>query len=84
MATDRPSAAASIYPHLPQTKVEPQAHRGPTSDLARAMYPNHGPKPQPPASAPRPRMTREEINRAWADVDPEWARMVGLIKVGRR
>jgi hypothetical protein len=47
------------------------------------MYPAHvPPKPKPPAS---PRLTREEVFRAFSrDMDPEFARMVGFVKVGTR
>jgi hypothetical protein len=47
--TDRPpSAAASLYPHLPHAKepVQPQRQQ---PRLAEALYPSLVPKPKPPA-----------------------------------
>jgi hypothetical protein len=58
------SAAGMIWPHLSQTKVEPQAQRRDTSPLARSMYPSLAPQPEPPA--PRPRLTREQAFD-WSD-----------------
>jgi hypothetical protein len=76
-----PTAAAALYPHLPRATVStPDAPRRNVSALAASMYPNLVPKP-PPAPAPRRRFTREEENRWWANADPEWARMFGLVKV---
>jgi hypothetical protein len=79
---DRPSAAKSVYPHLPSagevvTRDEPRREISP---LARSMYPSLTPKPPPPA--PRPKLTREEIFRDFSNnMDPEYARMVGFRKV---
>jgi hypothetical protein len=79
---DRPSPAASIWPHLPQTNVEPQAPRRNISPLAASMYPSLAPKPEPLAPRPR-RMTREEIHRDFSNnMDPQYAQMVGLVKTG--
>jgi hypothetical protein len=81
---DRPSAAKSVYPHLPSagevtTSNEPRRN-APTSPLAQSMYPSLTPKPPPPA--PRPKLTRDEIFRDFSNnMDPEYARMVGFRKV---
>jgi hypothetical protein len=47
----RSSTASSIWPHLPQTNVEPPAPRRNISPLAR--------QPQPPE--PPPRLTRSRL-----------------------
>jgi hypothetical protein len=74
------SAAGMIWPHLSQTKIEPQAQRRDTSPLARSMYPSLAPQPEPPA--PRPRLTREQAFD-WSDVDPETARLFGFVRKDR-
>ena len=57
---ERPSAAASIYPHLKRAQVstpkEPRRNV-PTSDLARALYP-HLTKKEP---------TPSEVRAQWHD-----------------
>jgi hypothetical protein len=83
MTQREPSAAAAIYPHLRRAEVStPEEPRRNTSPLAAAMYPNHVPKPPPPA--PRPQATPQEVANFWATVDPAWAASIGLVKVGRR
>jgi hypothetical protein len=46
MPTNRQSAAASIYPHLPSDKPVAPSWTGRTESVASAMYPR--PKAQPP------------------------------------
>jgi hypothetical protein len=69
------SAAASIYPNLRQSTPAPVERREPAS-VAAALYPDLVPKP--PQPAPRPRLTREQAFD-WSGVDPNWARLVGLV-----
>jgi hypothetical protein len=80
---DRPSAAKSVYPHLPShgevnvTRGEPRREISP---LAASMYPSLMPKPPPPP--PRYKPTREEIFRDFSkNMDPQFAQMVGFRKV---
>jgi hypothetical protein len=58
---ERPSAAASIYPHLKRAIVStPEVpRRAPSSPLAMSMYPTLAKKSQP--------LTPEEIRQAWGD-----------------
>jgi hypothetical protein len=80
MAQEIPkSAAAAIYPHLPSADRAPVQRQQPR--LAEALFPDLVPKsPQP---APRPRLTREQAFD-WSNVDPAWARLVGLVPKGSR
>jgi hypothetical protein len=81
---ERPmSAAASLYPHLPHDAGQPPP-RGAQPTLANALYPSLAPKPpQPqPAPRPRPRLTREQAFD-WSNVDPRWARLVGLVRTNK-
>jgi hypothetical protein len=82
---ERPrSAASSIYPNLPHDdgrNAQWATQRRDRTDVAAALYPDRTPKPQP--SAPKPRMTREQIFD-WSDVDPAYARAVGFVPKGRR
>jgi hypothetical protein len=77
MATPPTSAAASIYPHLPS--ADPAPLQRPQPRLAEAMFPNLVPKPPQPQSVSRPRLTREQAFD-WSNVDPNWARLVGLVR----
>jgi hypothetical protein len=83
MTQREPTAAEAIFPHLKRAQIstpnEPRRNV-PTSDLARAMYPNHvPPKPKPP---PRPVRSIEEIRRDFSNnMDPEFARMIGFRKL---
>jgi hypothetical protein len=52
-----PSAAASIYPHLPHDKAPVQAQRQ-QPRLADALYPSLAPKPKPPPNADREALLR--------------------------
>jgi hypothetical protein len=77
------SAAAQIYPHLPHDAPAPPPRQQPVS-VAAAMFPDLVPKPPAPQPAPRPVRTMQWI-RDWSGVDPNWARLVGLVpKDGRR
>ena len=58
MPTDPPSAAASLYPHLPSDKpIAPSSIGRTESSLATAMYPR--PQPTP--------LTHREIKNLWRD-----------------
>jgi hypothetical protein len=71
---DRPtSAAQSLYPHLKSGTPERQPERRAAQSVAEAMYPR--PQPQPPAPQ---RQTHDW--RDWSGVDPNWARLVGLVR----
>jgi hypothetical protein len=72
---DPRSAAQSVYPHLPSAEPATPPRQQPR--LADALYPNLVPKPKPPA--PRPRLSREEAFD-WSNVDPSWARLIGLVR----
>jgi hypothetical protein len=72
-----PSAAQSLYPHLPHDDGQPVQRQQPAS-VAAAMYPDLVPKP--PQSQPAPRPTRTiEWARDWSGVDLNYARRVGLV-----
>jgi hypothetical protein len=73
--TRPPTAAQALYGHLPSVEPAPPPRQQPAS-VAAAMYPSLIPKPSPPA--PRPRLTREQAFD-WSNVDPNYARMVGLM-----
>jgi hypothetical protein len=75
------SAAQSLYPHLHSGVREPvQQRQQPT--LANALYPSlSAPKaPKPPQPAPQRRRHEDETWRDWSGVDPQWARLVGLVR----
>jgi len=76
MAQREPTASAALYPHLPSAAREPIKQSEPR--LADAMYPRPKPPPQPV-----PRQSREAA-MDWSDVDPRFARLVGLVPKGRR
>jgi hypothetical protein len=77
MAQEIPkSAAASIYPHLKTGTPAPVQSAKPT--LANALYPSLA--PQAPKPAPQRRRHDDETWRDWSGVDPNWARLVGLVK----
>ena len=67
-----PTAAASLYPHLPHDQVQ----RRQPAQLADAMFPSLVPQPQS-QPAPRPVRSKEWI-RDWSTVDERFARLVGL------
>ena len=70
------SAAASLYPHLPSADPGPRGqHKQPR--LADALYPSLAPQ----SPAPKRRLTREEVFD-WSNVDPRYARLVGLVPKG--
>jgi hypothetical protein len=73
--TRPPTAVQALYGHLPSAAPAPPPRRQPR--LADALYPNLVPKPKPPA--PRPRLSREEAFD-WSNVDPSWARLIGLVR----
>jgi hypothetical protein len=81
----RADQAAAIWPHLPTQRAEPRSYQVRTSDLARAMYPNHMPNPEPRPPAPAPTTERYRVPlAAAADANPqlEWRlRMSGLHRV---
>jgi hypothetical protein len=80
--TRPPTAAQALYGHLPSAGREPLQRQQPS--LAEALYPSLVPKPKPPTNPARPRQTREQAFD-WSNVDPNWARLVGLVpKKGRR
>jgi hypothetical protein len=88
MADERRSAASFIWPHLAAHEpVEAAPVRRERNLLAESMYPGHrsnAPAPPPPP-APRPKLTREQIFRDFSEnMDPEFARLCGLIPTGRR
>jgi hypothetical protein len=76
--TDRtpPTAAASLYPHLPHDQGEPVQRQQPS--LADALYPSLVPKPPQPQPAPRPVRSKAWVSD-WSGVDPNYARLVGLV-----
>jgi hypothetical protein len=75
-----PTAAASLYPHLPHDQVQ----RRQPAQLADAMFPSLVPKPPPPAPKARPTRSAEWA-LDWSGVDPNYARLSGLVpKEGRR
>jgi hypothetical protein len=79
---ERPiSAAGSIYPHLPHDVGQPVQRQQPAS-VAAAMYPQLTPQPPAPQPASRPTRSKEWI-QDWSQVDPAYARSIGLIPTGR-
>jgi hypothetical protein len=68
------SAAQALYPHLQSGARNEVEQRRPS--LAEAMYP----RPQP--KKPKRQMTAEEVRDFWANVDPAWARSIGLVPKG--
>jgi hypothetical protein len=83
--TQQPTAAGALYPHLKSgTPQRPQ--RRAAQSISEAMFPNlaRAPKPRPPEHPLLPRLTREQA-MDWSNVDPRYARLVGLLpKQGRR
>jgi hypothetical protein len=80
MTQREPSAAQSLFPHLPHDAGQPMQR--PQPRLAEAMFPNlvlRQPRARPKS---RPRLTREEAFD-WSNVDPNWARLVGLIRTNK-
>jgi len=55
------SPASYIWPHLAVSQPERREPQREVSPLARSMYPNHGPKPQP-----KP-LTQGALQEAWRD-----------------
>jgi hypothetical protein len=45
--------------------------------LAEAMWPSLVPQPQAPK---RRQLTAEEVRDFWRNVDPAWARSIGLVR----
>jgi hypothetical protein len=75
------SAAAALYPNLKTGMLEPVSQRAEPRSVADAIYPHLRPAPPQahPHPARQPRLIREQAFD-WSDVDPRFARMVGLVR----
>jgi hypothetical protein len=79
-----PSAAASIYPHLPRDAGQPPQRQQPSS-VAEAMWPPLTLKPPQPAPQLTPEQKAREAAHFWASVRAGAAPVpAGFVKVGRR